>query len=67
MIAPVTLANAIADAVGLDDLVPPFMPGRVWQRLQGRDPDAVEADAAREAAPMNCPRCPAASAARTRS
>jgi 2-furoyl-CoA dehydrogenase large subunit len=42
MIAPVTLANAIADAVGLEELVPPFMPGRVWQRLQGRNPDAVE-------------------------
>jgi 2-furoyl-CoA dehydrogenase large subunit len=42
MIAPVTLANAIADAIGLDDLVPPFMPGRVWQQMQGRDPDAIE-------------------------
>ena len=43
MIAPVTLANAIADAVGLDDLIPPFMPGRVWQYMQGRDPDAIQA------------------------
>ena len=42
MIAPVTLANAIADAVGVEELVPPFMPGRLWQRLQGRNPDAVE-------------------------
>jgi 2-furoyl-CoA dehydrogenase large subunit len=43
MIAPVTLANALADAVGLDNLVPPFMPGRVWEQIQGRDPDAIEA------------------------
>jgi 2-furoyl-CoA dehydrogenase large subunit len=42
MMAPVTIANAIADATGLDHLVPPFMPGRVWELLQGRDPDAVE-------------------------
>jgi 2-furoyl-CoA dehydrogenase large subunit len=42
MMAPVTMANAIADATGIDDLLPPFMPGRVWELLQGRDPDAVE-------------------------
>ena len=41
MIAPVTLANAIADAVALDDLAPPFMPGRIWEKLQGRDPDVI--------------------------
>jgi 2-furoyl-CoA dehydrogenase large subunit len=42
MMAPVTLANAIADATGLDHLVPPFMPGRVWELLQGRDPDVIK-------------------------
>ena len=42
MMAPVTMANAIADAIGLDELVPPFMPGRLWELLQGRDPDAIE-------------------------
>ncbi len=45
MITPVTLANAIADAVGLDDLVPPFIPGRIWEQMCGRDPDAREAPA----------------------
>jgi len=39
MIAPAVLANAIADATGLLDLTPPFLPGRLWQLLQGRDPD----------------------------
>jgi len=42
MMAPVTIANAIADATGIDDLLPPFMPGRVWELLHRRDPDAVE-------------------------
>ena len=42
MMAPVTMANAIADATGLDELLPPFMPGRVWELLQGRDPDVRE-------------------------
>jgi 2-furoyl-CoA dehydrogenase large subunit len=41
MIAPVALANAIADATGLKDLTPPFLPGRLWQLLQGQDPDAA--------------------------
>jgi 2-furoyl-CoA dehydrogenase large subunit len=50
MMAPVTMANAIADATGLDELLPPFMPGRVWELLQGRDPDALdERNAATEA------------------
>ena len=40
MVAPATLANAIADATGLDDMAPPFLPGRIWQLLQGKDPDA---------------------------
>jgi 2-furoyl-CoA dehydrogenase large subunit len=38
----VTIANALADATGLDHLLPPFMPGRLWELLQGRDPDALE-------------------------
>ena len=39
MIAPVTMANAIADATGLRDLTPPFLPGRLWQLLHGGAPD----------------------------
>ena len=41
MMAPVALANAIADATGLDDLTPPFLPGRIWRMMQGADPDAL--------------------------
>jgi 2-furoyl-CoA dehydrogenase large subunit len=41
MIAPVALANAIADATGLDDMAPPFLPGRIWQLLQGKDADVI--------------------------
>ena len=41
MIAPAALANAIADATGLDDIAPPFLPGRLWQALHGNDPDAL--------------------------
>ncbi|MBV9628658.1 MAG: molybdopterin-dependent oxidoreductase, partial [Xanthobacteraceae bacterium] len=41
MITPATLANAIADATGLDDLAPPFLPGRLWEGLRGEDPDAL--------------------------
>jgi 2-furoyl-CoA dehydrogenase large subunit len=41
MITPVALANAIANATGLRDLTPPFLPGRLWELLQGRDADAV--------------------------
>src|SRR5690606_25576832 len=38
---PVALANAIAQATGLRDLVPPFTPPRLWMLMQGLDPDAV--------------------------
>jgi 2-furoyl-CoA dehydrogenase large subunit len=41
MVAPVAFANAIADATGLKDFAPPFLPGRIWQLLQGEDPDAA--------------------------
>jgi 2-furoyl-CoA dehydrogenase large subunit len=41
MITPAALANAIADATGLDDLAPPFLPGRLWEALHGEDPDAM--------------------------
>jgi len=41
MIAPAALANAIADATGLEDLTPPFLPGRIWEMLQGSDPDVL--------------------------
>lgn len=40
MISPVVMANAIADATGLEDIVPPFTPSRLWSMLQGEDPDA---------------------------
>ncbi len=39
MVAPVALANAIANATGLADLTPPFLPGRLWQMMRGQDPD----------------------------
>jgi 2-furoyl-CoA dehydrogenase large subunit len=51
MVAPVALANAIADATGLKDFAPPFLPGRVWQLLQGEDPDAMLRQQATSAAP----------------
>jgi 2-furoyl-CoA dehydrogenase large subunit len=41
MMGPATLANAIANATGLQDLTPPFLPGRVWQMLRGLDPDVA--------------------------
>ena len=41
MLTPVTIANAIADASGLVDLTPPFLPGRLWHQLRGEDPDEV--------------------------
>jgi 2-furoyl-CoA dehydrogenase large subunit len=34
MSAPAALANAVADAIGRDDVEPPFTPGRVWELLQ---------------------------------
>jgi 2-furoyl-CoA dehydrogenase large subunit len=34
MSAPAAIANAVADAIGRDDLEPPFTPGRVWELLQ---------------------------------
>ncbi|HXF98571.1 MAG TPA: xanthine dehydrogenase family protein molybdopterin-binding subunit [Gaiellaceae bacterium] len=34
MSAPAALANAIADAIGRDELEPPFTPPRVWELLQ---------------------------------
>ena len=40
MLTPVTLANAIADATGIKDLTPPFLPGRLWHLMRGEDPDA---------------------------
>jgi 2-furoyl-CoA dehydrogenase large subunit len=41
MLTPVALANAIADASGIQDLTPPFLPVRLWHLLRGEDPDAV--------------------------
>jgi len=34
MSVPAAVANAIADALGRDDVEPPFTPGRVWELLQ---------------------------------
>jgi 2-furoyl-CoA dehydrogenase large subunit len=34
MSAPAAIANAIADALGRDDVEPPFTPGRVWELLR---------------------------------
>ena len=33
MSAPAAIANAVADALGRDDVEPPFTPGRVWELL----------------------------------
>jgi 2-furoyl-CoA dehydrogenase large subunit len=34
MSAPAAIANAVADALGREDVDPPFTPGRVWELLQ---------------------------------
>ena len=34
MSAPAAIANAVADALGREDVEPPFTPGRVWELLQ---------------------------------
>jgi 2-furoyl-CoA dehydrogenase large subunit len=34
MSAPAAIANAVADAIGQDDVEPPFTPGRVWALRQ---------------------------------
>jgi 2-furoyl-CoA dehydrogenase large subunit len=34
MSAPAAISNAVADAIGRDDVEPPFTPGRVWELLQ---------------------------------
>jgi 2-furoyl-CoA dehydrogenase large subunit len=34
MSAPAAIANAVADAIGRNDVEPPFTPGRVWELLQ---------------------------------
>jgi 2-furoyl-CoA dehydrogenase large subunit len=34
MSAPVTIANAVADALGLDDVELPLTPARVWELMQ---------------------------------
>lgn len=42
MVAPAAIGNAIADATGIQDLTPPFLPGRLWLQMQGQEPDARE-------------------------
>jgi 2-furoyl-CoA dehydrogenase large subunit len=34
MSVPAAVANAVAEAIGRDDVEPPFTPGRVWKLLQ---------------------------------
>ena len=34
MSVPAAIANAVADALGRDDVEPPFTPGRVWELLR---------------------------------
>ena len=34
MSVPAAIANAVADALGRDDVEPPFTPGRTWELLQ---------------------------------
>ena len=34
MSVPAAISNAVADAIGRDDVEPPFTPGRVWELLQ---------------------------------
>jgi 2-furoyl-CoA dehydrogenase large subunit len=34
MSVPAAVANAVADALGRDDVEPPFTPGRVWELLR---------------------------------
>ncbi len=34
MSVPAAIANAVADAIGRDDVEPPFTPGRVWELLR---------------------------------
>lgn len=41
MLAPVTIANAVADATGLAGITVPLTPGRVWSMLNNEDPDAM--------------------------
>jgi 2-furoyl-CoA dehydrogenase large subunit len=35
MSVPAAVANAVADALGRDDVEPPFTPGRVWELVHG--------------------------------
>ena len=38
MSAPVCIANAVADAIGRDDVELPLTPSRVWELLRKGDP-----------------------------
>jgi 2-furoyl-CoA dehydrogenase large subunit len=40
MITPAALGNAIADAIGVRSIVPPFTAPRIWAYMNGLDPDA---------------------------
>lgn len=39
MLTPAVIANALDDALGIPDLVPPFTPDRIWSLLNGRSPE----------------------------
>jgi 2-furoyl-CoA dehydrogenase large subunit len=43
MLTPAAIANAVADALGRDDVTLPFTRARVWAYANGRDPDAKRA------------------------
>jgi 2-furoyl-CoA dehydrogenase large subunit len=48
MITPAALANAIADATGMQNLVPPFTAPRLWALVNGLDPGAESREPAKE-------------------
>jgi 2-furoyl-CoA dehydrogenase large subunit len=50
MITPAALGNAIADAIGVRGIVPPFTAPRIWAYMNGLDPDAALRQPAKERA-----------------
>ncbi len=49
MLTPAAMANAVADALGRDDIVLPLTLQRVWSLANGRDPQAMRPAAAAKA------------------
>ena len=58
MLTPAAIANAVADALGRDDITLPLTMHRVWCLANGVDPDA----APRDARPTRTRRAPASAA-----